>query len=63
MHIPRFYLIQPLFIFLALQKINYLAIISPVDMVHMLENTIVRPIHQGPFHGKEGPGRNMLRIG
>ena len=32
-------------------------------MVHIFSNTIVHTSHQGSFHGREGPGENMLRIG
>ena len=29
--------------------------ISPENMVHIRENTIVHPINKEPLHGKEGP--------
>ena len=32
-------------------------------MVHMLENIIIHPIYQVPLYGKEGPDKNMLRLG
>ena len=32
-------------------------------MVHIGENKIVFPIHQGPFHGRDGTDKNMLRLG
>ena len=34
-----------------------------VNIFNMGVNNIVQPIHQGPFHGKEGPIKNILRIG
>ena len=33
--------------------------ISPENMVHIRENTIVHPINKEPLHGKEGPEKNI----
>ena len=60
---PRCALIHHLLAYLDIRNINYQIIISPVKMVHMVENTIFWPSHQSPFHGKECPGKNMLSIG
>ena len=38
-------------------------IISPVKTFHTVVNTIVQTSHQGPFHCKELPIKNMLRLG
>ena len=32
-------------------------------MVNMGVKKIIQPIHKGPFRGKEGPVKNMLRLG
>ena len=32
-------------------------------MFHMGAKKIVYPSHQGPFHGKDGSDKNMLRLG
>ena len=32
-------------------------------MVHIGENAVVIPSHQGPLHGDSGPRKNMLRLG
>ena len=32
-------------------------------MFHIGVKQNVCPSHQGPFHGKEGPVKNMLKIG
>ena len=60
---PRCYMMHTLFICIYLWKINNNKWISPVIMFHMVSNTSVCPSYQWPLHGKEGPSKNMLRIG
>ena len=38
-------------------------IIFPVEMVHITANKIFHYIHQGPLHGKEGPGKIIISLG
>ena len=54
-------LIHPLLIFIDINK-NHQELFIQSRKVQIGSDTIVIPIHEGPFHGKYVLGVNMLRL-